>query len=195
MSLSLYSTSYSSLTTILQCCSELCHLQHGQQAFFRQNAAPSQIETHLRLKVARNEQGSQDRFVIRFGSLKLILRYRLGAVSRCTSPNKAITRLVYIQVMYHYLKQSLLHEGESMTLFKSSCKNNPTTSLETFTRYLKFTLGGAQQCRALRDLALGLQECLLDVDLLYRPLSCLLRSRRVSLSNPPAIRVNMPARQ
>ena len=118
MSLSLYSTSYSSLTTILQCCSELCHLQHGQQAFFRQNAAPSQIETHLRLKVARNEQGSQDRFVIRFGSLKLILRYRLGAVSRCTSPNKAITRLVYIQVMYHNLKQSLLHGGESR-LFSS----------------------------------------------------------------------------
>ena len=122
--------SYSSLTNILQCCSELCHLQHGQQAFFRQNAAPSQIETHLRMKEARNEQGSRDRVVIRFRSLKLVLRYRLEAISECSSFTKAVTRLVYIQVTYHYLRLSLPPGGETTTPFKSSGKNNPPTSLE-----------------------------------------------------------------
>lgn len=121
-----YPSHNNSLTTILQCCSGLCHLQHGQQAFFRQNTAPSQIETHLRLKEARNEQGPRGRVVIRFGSLKLVLRYRLEAISKCPSLTKAIRRLVYIQVLYHYLKQILHYEGEATTLFQSSCQNNPT---------------------------------------------------------------------
>ena len=141
MSLSLYPQSYNSLMTILQCCSELCRLQHDQQAFLRQNAAPSQIETHLRLKEVQIDQGSRDRVVIRFRSLKLVFRSRLEAFSECSSLTTFIRKIVYIQLRYQHRKQSLYHEEEATTRFNSSCKNYPTATLKKLTRYLHIYSG------------------------------------------------------
>ena len=141
MSLFLYPKLYSSLTTILQCCSGLCRLQHGQQAFLRQNAAPSQIETHLRMKEVQIEQGSRDRVVIRFRSLKLVFRTMLEAFSECSSLTTSIRKSVYIRVRYQHPKQSLYHEEEATIRFKSWCKNNPTATLIKLTGYLQIHSG------------------------------------------------------
>ncbi len=69
------------------------------------------------------------------------VRYGLEAFSQGSSLNKAIRRLVYIQVTYHYPKQSLLHEEEATIPLQSSCKDDPMTCIERFTRYLQSHAG------------------------------------------------------
>lgn len=126
--------------TISQCCSGLCYLQHVQQAFFRQDATPSQNETLRRLKEVQDEQRSWGRAMIRSGSFKFGFRYSLGAFSKSSSLAKAIRRLVYIQVTYHYPEQSLSY-AEATTPFQSSCSNDPTMSRERFAKYLQIHSG------------------------------------------------------
>ena len=126
--------------TILQCCSGLCYLQHVQQAFYRQDAAPSQNETLRRLKEVQDEQRLWVRVVIWSGCSKFGLRYSLEVLSECSSLAKAIRRLMYIQVTYHYPKQSLSYR-EATTPFQSSCKDHSMTSLERITRHLQIHSG------------------------------------------------------
>ena len=48
---------------------------------------------------------------------------------------------MYIQVRYHYPKQSLSYEEEATTPLQSSCKDDPMTRLGRFTRYLQVHSG------------------------------------------------------
>ncbi len=127
--------------TMLQCCSGLCCLQRDQQAFYRQDAAPSQNETFRRLKEVQNKQKSWGRVVIWSVSSKSGFRYSLAAFSKCSSLTKAIRRFVYIQVTYHYHKQSLSYEEEATTPLQSLCKDDPTTRLGGISRYLQVHSG------------------------------------------------------